>query len=275
MTISTTANRKEYSGNGVTTNFSFPYYFFADADLKVYLVDADNVSTLQVLSTDYTVNDAGVLSGGSIDMVTAPASGETLIIIRDISATQEVDYITAEAFPAETHERALDRLTMLVQQTLDKISRTLRLADSDVSAEIEIAEKGVRANKILTFDVDGNVLLTQELGTWQGDWVTATVYSVRDTFRDPTTGNLYFVTTSHTSTTISADVASGYIDVIQVVDPDGNYYTKSALDGGALDGRYYTKSALDGGALDGRYYTETEISATFAPLADRDWETSM
>ena len=56
MTISTTTNRVTTAGNGVSTNFSFPYYFLADADLVVYVVnDTTLVATLQVLDTDYSV----------------------------------------------------------------------------------------------------------------------------------------------------------------------------------------------------------------------------
>jgi len=130
MTISITENRKQYSGNGATTSFSFPYYFFEDTDLNIVLTDSNGTDITQVLNTDYTVTGAGNPSGGSITMTTAPDSGETLTILRNVPATQEIDYISGDSFPAETHERGLDRLTILVQQINDRLSRTLGLPDS-------------------------------------------------------------------------------------------------------------------------------------------------
>ena len=53
MTLSTTVNTKEYTGDGSTTAFSFPYLFYANGDLKV-TVDG----TAKVLDTDFTVSGA-------------------------------------------------------------------------------------------------------------------------------------------------------------------------------------------------------------------------
>ena len=47
MTISTEGNRKEYTGDGATVLFSFPYKFFANTDLKVYIDGA--IQTLYLL----------------------------------------------------------------------------------------------------------------------------------------------------------------------------------------------------------------------------------
>ena len=41
--------------------------------------------------------------------------------------TQEVDYRENEIFPAETQEHALDKLTMMVQQNAEKLTRSLTL----------------------------------------------------------------------------------------------------------------------------------------------------
>ena len=130
MTISTTTSRNSHSGNDITTSFSFPYYFLADGDLTVILVDSAGTETTQTLSTHYTVTGAGNANGGTVEMVTAPATGETLIILRETPITQEVDYITGDAFPAETHELALDKLTMIAQQQDTTLARTLRLSDA-------------------------------------------------------------------------------------------------------------------------------------------------
>ena len=73
MTISSTQTRISYNGNGVTTQFAFPYLFLAAADLQVRLVDAVGAVTLLTLNTDYTVTDilgykkVTPIDGGALD----------------------------------------------------------------------------------------------------------------------------------------------------------------------------------------------------------------
>ena len=125
MTLSTTTSRAVYAGNGVTTIFSFPYRFLVNGDLEVTLFDADGVPDPQVLTTDYTVLGADLDAGGSVTMIVAPAVGQTLVIRRVVDLTQETDYNSGDAFPAETHERALDKLTMMDQQLQEQIDRSI------------------------------------------------------------------------------------------------------------------------------------------------------
>jgi hypothetical protein len=134
MTVSSELNRKEYTGDGSTTAFATsPVVFFDAADLKVYeVVTATGVATLQTITTHYTVS-GGDGSTGTVTMLTAPASTKTLVIVRDVAATQSSDFVNNDINDAETLEDALDRLTMIAQQNAAAIERSLRLADSDVT----------------------------------------------------------------------------------------------------------------------------------------------
>ncbi len=127
MTISTTTSRALYAGNGVTTIFSFPYLFLANGDLEVRLIEASGASTVLTLTTDYTVTGANNDAGGDVTMIVAPASGEQLLIRRIVDLTQETAYPSGDSFPAESHERALDKLTMMVQQHDEELARTIQL----------------------------------------------------------------------------------------------------------------------------------------------------
>lgn len=131
MTVSSTTVRATYAGNGVSVAFSAPMYFLASADLVVILVE-DDVETTQMETTHYTVSGAGNPAGGTVTFLVAPTAGQTVVILRDPSIVQEVDYVEAEKFPAETHERALDRLTMIAQRARDLIGRALYLGEADV-----------------------------------------------------------------------------------------------------------------------------------------------
>lgn len=132
MSLETTTNRVSYAGNDVTTAFSFPYYFLANGDLVVILTDADGLETTQTITTHYTVSGAGVSAGGTVTMVTAPATGETLTIYRDAAITQGVDLRENDALPAENLEEALDRLTMIAQRLDDQLNRAVLKSDGFV-----------------------------------------------------------------------------------------------------------------------------------------------
>jgi hypothetical protein len=153
MTISTTTSRISYNGNAVTTVFSFPYRFLANGDLKVVSVSAGGVETTKTLTTDYTLTGAGDDAGGSVTMLVAPASGTRLIIYRDTGITQETDYISGDPFPAETHERALDRLTMIAQEIGSDADRSIKVPVGDSSSlNTTLPAAANRLDKFIVFD---------------------------------------------------------------------------------------------------------------------------
>lgn len=134
MTVATTASRVSYSGNGSTTAFSFPYEYRAQADLKVVIVSSANVATLKTLTTHYTVSGVSDSHGGyssaTVTMVTAPASGETLVIYRSPSIVQESD-VESESDPLYAINNALDLATYALQHLEnDKLGLPLGVTES-------------------------------------------------------------------------------------------------------------------------------------------------
>jgi len=133
MTISTETNRTSFSGNDVTTAFAVSFQFFADADLRVILVnDTTGVETVQTITTHYTVSGAGAGSG-TVTMVTAPATGETLVIIRDADYSQELDLVNNDTLDAEELEDQLDKLVIQILQLKDLNDRAFQLSEGDTS----------------------------------------------------------------------------------------------------------------------------------------------
>jgi len=139
MTVSSEVKRKDYAGNGSTTNFATVFRFLQNSDVKVILtVDTTAVETVQVLDTDYTLTGAGLDAGGTVIMTIAPATGETLTVKRDVPLTQGTDYIENDEFPADSHEDALDKLTMITQQIQEEIDRSLKLSESQISTGLNL-----------------------------------------------------------------------------------------------------------------------------------------
>jgi len=176
MTVSTTTIKNSYSGNGSTTAFAYTFKVFASTELKVYIrVDATGVETLKAEgtgSTNYGVSGVGETGGGTVTFVTAPASGETVVIIRDTALTQLTDYQPADPFPADSHENALDKLTNIAQELSEEMDRTLKVSKTTSITTPEItADAATRANAFLVFSSDGESLTTstsaatQHLGT--------------------------------------------------------------------------------------------------------------
>jgi hypothetical protein len=115
MTVSNEVYRHDFAGNGETVLFTIEFYFLVDAHIKAILYNSvTNVETELTLTTHYTLTGAGVPAGGELTMIITPTSDETLTILRNVDLKQEKNYIEGESFPAEDHETALDKVTMIV-----------------------------------------------------------------------------------------------------------------------------------------------------------------
>ena len=212
MTISTLVVKNSYNGDGSATQFAYQFPIHSTAELKVIERSALGTETVKSLGSDYSVVDNGS-SGGTVTFGTAPASGISIILLRDTNLTQGVDYIANDAFAAETHEAALDKLTLQIQEAQEEIDRSIKLSRTNTMTSTEFTNSATdRAGKILAFDTSGELSVAQELGNNKGNWATATAYAVRDIVKDTSNNNIYMVKTAHTSTgsqpiSSNADVA--------------------------------------------------------------------
>jgi hypothetical protein len=196
MTVSTTIIKNFHNGNASTTNFAYQFRILEDTDLLVIIrTNSTGAEATKTLSTHYTVAGAGDASGGSITFTAGniPASGETVVIRRNVPQTQAIDYIANDPFPAETHEEGLDRSTMVAQQVAEESNRSIKLSRTNTMTSTEFTVGATdRAGKILAFDSSGEISVTQELGTYQGTDATTTTaaYAIRDMIKSTTAGQL-------------------------------------------------------------------------------------
>ena len=98
------------------------------------------------------------------------ATNERLTILRAVPATQEADYVQNDAFPAESHERALDKLTMIAQQQAEQLSRTLRLG---VSVNTNPEFPSPSPNKFIGWDSVGARLVNADIAALSEQFVYA------------------------------------------------------------------------------------------------------
>jgi len=157
MSVSSSTGKVSYNGNGTTVAFSVPFLFLANADLIVTsTVIATGVDTVKTLTTDYTVTGATVGSG-TLTMGTAPATGTRLTIQRSTPKTQTTDYVADDAFNPETVELNFDKLTILVQELAETVSRSISFPATDAAPTGVLPSSVARANLFLGFDASGNV----------------------------------------------------------------------------------------------------------------------
>ena len=200
MTVSSSTNRASYSGNGSLTTFAYGFKIFDQDDLTVILRAANGTETVQTITTHYTVTGVGSGSGGNVVFGSAPASGVTIVILREMDLDQGLDLVPNDPFPAQSLENSLDKLTFMVQQHSEELGRAIKASRTNVLAGSEfVISAADRANKVFSFDGSGDLAVTQELGTFQGNWATATVYKVRDLVKDTSTNNIFLVNAAHTS----------------------------------------------------------------------------
>ena len=200
MTVSSTNTKNSYSGDGSTTVFTYNFPINSLAELAVISRSSLGTETTKTLNSDYTVVDNGA-SGGSVTFSTAPAASETIVLIRDTNLTQTTDYLANDPFPAETHEAALDKLTFQVQEMQEELGRSLKISKTNTMTSTEFTNDATdRALKVFAFDSSGELSVAQELGSFKGNWATATAYKQRDIVKDTSTNNVFFVNTSHNST---------------------------------------------------------------------------
>jgi len=200
MTVSSSTNKVSYSGNGSLTTFAYSFKIFDQDDLTVILRAADGTETTQTITTHYTVTGVGVASGGNVVFGSAPASGVTVVIIREQPLTQGLDLVPNDPFPAESLEEALDKLVFMSQKHEEELGRAIKASRTNTLTGSEFTISATdRANKLFSFDSSGNLSIAQELGTFRGDWATSTSYNVRDLVKDTSTNNIFLVNTAHTS----------------------------------------------------------------------------
>jgi len=195
LTVSTTTLKNSYSGNGSTTAFAYTFPINTTTEITVIERSATGIEVVKAQgtgSTNYGIADNGA-TGGTVTMVTAPAAGTTLVILRNTTLTQETDYVANDVFPAETHEDALDKLQMQNQELQEELDRSIKISRTNTMTSTEFTVAAAdRASKILAFDSSGEISVTQELGTFKGTSATTTTatFVERDIVKSTTAAQL-------------------------------------------------------------------------------------
>jgi len=202
LTISTTTIKNSYNGDGSTTAFTYTFKVADQNEIQVIIRSSNGTETVKTLTTHYTVSGVGNAGGGTVTFTSGniPVSGETVVLRRDTDITQTMDLIDNDPMSADTIETAHDKTIAIAQELQEQIDRSIKLSRTNTMTSTEFTVDATnRANKILAFDSAGEIAVTQELGTFRGDWSASTAYEVRDLVKDTSTNNIFIATVAHTS----------------------------------------------------------------------------
>lgn len=177
MTVQTENARVTFQGDGQSVSFPFGFRILEGDHIDVFLtnttgstVDGINPGQVRKLQpSEFSVNindpqpgmgDPGIQGtpGGTVSLSAfgAPSTGIKISIERVTPLTQLTDYVPNDPFPANTHERALDKLTVIVQELNRELGDVLIKAppgEDPNCPPLPIASE--RANSILGFNSNG------------------------------------------------------------------------------------------------------------------------
>jgi len=122
MTIQTSDNKTIYVADGIETVFSFGFKTTSEDTIFIFI---DGEEYLGEYFTALNINQDSA-PGGNVAITIPPPAGESVTIVRIVPLLQETDYLEYDKFPARSHEKALDDLTLQSQQQQEEINRSLK-----------------------------------------------------------------------------------------------------------------------------------------------------
>lgn len=140
MLVSNEISKNQYVGDGSATEFAYTFPILDATHIEVYrqLPTETALETKLVPAEEYTVEGAGAESGGKVVFKVAPSSGTKLSILRNVPITQLYQYQELDSFPAESHENALAKLTMICQGMDERLDRAIVVSPTDTVTPDEL-----------------------------------------------------------------------------------------------------------------------------------------
>lgn len=149
MLVANEISKNQYVGDGSATEFAYTFPILDSTHIEVYrqFPTETALEAKLVPAEEYTVEGAGVESGGKVVFKTAPSSGTKLSILRNIPITQLYQYQELDSFPAESHENALAKITMICQGLDERLDRAIVVSPTDTTTPDELRNRIFEASE--------------------------------------------------------------------------------------------------------------------------------
>lgn len=126
MTVSMQVTKRIYAGNGVTRQWDVDFPFSSPEHVRAYITSPAGAET--ALEEDFKLNATGTALIYPTEESGKPplAEGWSITLVRQTPLTQEIDLIRQGELDAEVLESGYDKLTLIVQELEEKVSRSIK-----------------------------------------------------------------------------------------------------------------------------------------------------
>lgn len=110
----------QYTADGSTTVYIYPFLILEDEDIAVYVTpvgqQANPTADRLTVNEDYTVQNAGTLSGGTITLTIAAANGAIVTLSRNMQVELDTEFADARNISGVNLDTAFERIVLIAQQ---------------------------------------------------------------------------------------------------------------------------------------------------------------
>ena len=141
------------------TPYEIPFTFWDDSEIQVIASNADGDSELLTLTDDYTITKINNVYHVTLVSPADLSDYTALTIARDVAAVQLKTLLNGTNINGPQIEQAFDKLTAMVQQILERFSRSILSPVSEAGSNLEVPLKEHRKNMLLGFNATGSALI--------------------------------------------------------------------------------------------------------------------
>ena len=144
--------RIQYTADGTSTEYEFPFAIFKTSDIDVYFGETKQEST------SYTVSEARHSDGGTVTFETAPESGTVITIVRNLSIERTSDFQEGSTLRAKVLNDELDYQIACTQQIAENLNRSMVLPPYATDNELDLTLPTPSAGKAIVWNSNGTNL---------------------------------------------------------------------------------------------------------------------
>jgi hypothetical protein len=126
MTVSMQLTKRIYQGNGITREWEIDFPLMREEDLRVFITSPLGEET--EVFADFSLNTTTrILTFPTLQSGKEPLeNGWSITVVRQTPLTQEIDLIRQGELDAEVLEKGYDKLTLMVQELNEKVTRSIK-----------------------------------------------------------------------------------------------------------------------------------------------------
>ena len=173
MSVTGATTRNDYIAANGQTVFQYTFQILDSADLKVLKNGAE-----LTLFNDYTVQDGGQETGGTITLTSGAAGADAISVLLAIPIDRTTQYQNAGDFLASDVNGDMDKAYLVLNQLQTNMDRAVRPKSLEPTIDMTLPTVGNRANKFFSFDSSGRPTVTTGNPSAVPDYVSVEDYGV-------------------------------------------------------------------------------------------------